>query len=186
MKNNKGFTLIEIIAVVVILGLVLAIAVPAVSSYITSSRKTSYISTVSAYVENIMSALESKELGRYPGDKEIFIVPCEYIEIESGDKDNSPFGSFDFDKSYVLVTAGKSGFDYYANFVDEAKYGIIELSFKDFSRDKIEKIDATFIRPWRVYRDGGENLIFNSKEYELCSTRNYNGVENAIVVMCEK
>ena len=39
MKNKKGFTLVELLAVIVILGVLLLVAVPAVSTVITNSRK---------------------------------------------------------------------------------------------------------------------------------------------------
>ncbi len=42
MKNNKGFTLVEILAVVVILGILTGVAVPAVSHFINKSRQKSY------------------------------------------------------------------------------------------------------------------------------------------------
>lgn len=41
-KNNKGFTLIEILAAVVILGIISTIAVPAVTHFIEKSRQKSY------------------------------------------------------------------------------------------------------------------------------------------------
>ena len=42
MEDRKGFTLIEIIAVVIIIGVLALIVVPSVSGYISSSRKTAY------------------------------------------------------------------------------------------------------------------------------------------------
>ena len=39
MKDKKGFTLVELLAVIVILGVLLLVAVPAVSTVITNSRK---------------------------------------------------------------------------------------------------------------------------------------------------
>lgn len=41
-KNNKGFTLIEILAAVVILGIISTIAVPAVYKYVTKTKDFSY------------------------------------------------------------------------------------------------------------------------------------------------
>lgn len=41
-RNNRGFTLIEIIAAVVLLGIISSIAVPAVYKYVTKSRTFSY------------------------------------------------------------------------------------------------------------------------------------------------
>ena len=43
LKNNKGFTLVEIIVVLVILAILAAIAVPAVLGYVDESKKTRYI-----------------------------------------------------------------------------------------------------------------------------------------------
>ena len=39
LKNNKGFTLVEIIVVLVILAILAAIAVPAVLGYVDESKK---------------------------------------------------------------------------------------------------------------------------------------------------
>ena len=43
LKNNKGFTLVEIIVVLVILAILAAIAVPAVLGYVDEAKKTGYI-----------------------------------------------------------------------------------------------------------------------------------------------
>ena len=43
-KNKKGFTLIEIIVVLVIMGILLAIAVPAILGYVNKARDAQYLS----------------------------------------------------------------------------------------------------------------------------------------------
>lgn len=43
LKNNKGFTLVEIIVVLVILAILAAIAVPSVIGYVDEAKKTRYI-----------------------------------------------------------------------------------------------------------------------------------------------
>ena len=39
MKNNKGFTLVELLTVIVILAIILAIAVPGISKILEGQRK---------------------------------------------------------------------------------------------------------------------------------------------------
>ena len=43
--NNRAFTLIELLAAIIIMGILVLIAIPAVTNYIRDSRKTSYINT---------------------------------------------------------------------------------------------------------------------------------------------
>lgn len=51
--NKKGFTLVELLAVIVILGILLLIAVPSVNNIIKNSRKKAFLSQVKLAVENV-------------------------------------------------------------------------------------------------------------------------------------
>ncbi len=76
--NKKGFTLVELLAVIVILGVLLLIAVPSVNNIITSSRKKAFLSQVKLAVENVQTTASI--------EKESISGTC-YIKISDIDLD---------------------------------------------------------------------------------------------------
>lgn len=51
--NKKGFTLVETLTVIVILGLIMTIAVSSVTKYITTSKKKTLVQTITSYIDEI-------------------------------------------------------------------------------------------------------------------------------------
>ena len=65
-KKKKGFTLIELMAVIAIIAILAAVLVPTVSGYIERSKKTAVITQI----RNVVSAVETYNATTY-GDKTI-------------------------------------------------------------------------------------------------------------------
>ena len=91
MKNEKGFTLIEILAVILLIGIISAIAIPAVSKYLVSSKNTTYSTYEKSMVEaaknriiNCISNNEQCELPDNDIEQKIFLD----LLIEEGYLDN--------------------------------------------------------------------------------------------------
>ena len=85
MKNKKGFTLVELLAVVVILALVMSIAVISIGLVLEKTRESTYKSTAATLLDGVRKRLLlANKLGE--GDYEFTISL-----LEKGGE-NSPFG----------------------------------------------------------------------------------------------
>ena len=67
MKNKTGFTLVELLAVIVILGVLLLIAVPAVTNIIDNTKKKAFITDCKAYLQaaKYNNATEGADKNKY-------------------------------------------------------------------------------------------------------------------------
>ncbi len=190
MKNRNGFTLIEILAVIIILGIVMLITIPAVSKYILSSNRASYAADISAFLENIKSEYDMKDYGAYVKEGEIMIVPFEYVNFEKGNSLESPFGDYILDKSYATIIPERNGYQIYATVVDERRFGVVMKAYNELSREAIEEeIEDENILPWRAYFGVGNPFYHNGKEYRYCERRDIDTLEksyeDAIIILCE-
>ena len=61
-KRVLGFTLIELLAVIIILGVLMIIAVPSVTEYIQTSRRNSYVTMATQYINGAITKVNSAKL----------------------------------------------------------------------------------------------------------------------------
>jgi len=159
--KKKAFTLIELLAVIIILGILLIIAVPAVTKYINDSRKNGYVSTAKSIAGGVRNLVNSGEYDMY--DKDItYYVEGSCVATDNGYK--SPYG--EFVKSYVAVTTSNNENNYYWISVDSTGTGVKTLiNVDDLESDNIEgNVLVTDVNPTigidgrsKVVVIGGEN-----------------------------
>lgn len=81
-KNKKGFTLIEIIVVLVIMGILLAIAVPSVLGYVNKAREQQFLSDGRAAFLGAQSIAVRERANNTPRENIIDLLDVEGINDE--------------------------------------------------------------------------------------------------------
>ena len=175
MKNKNGFSLIEILAVIIIIGIVMIIAVPAVSKYILKSDKAVYASNVQAYLETIRGKYEMKEYGALLKDNEIMIVPIEHVILEKGDSKSTPYGDYDFKRSFILIVPENKGYNYYATVIDTAKAGLLGVPANKIGEDAIREGITDDIPILDTYKLPNTTYTYAGKTYKRSDVRNIEG-----------
>ena len=141
-KKKRAFTLIELLAVIIILGILIIVAIPSITTYVSDSRKKTYIVTAKGYINGARNIVNHGKADIYDLDT-TYYIPISCIDTESGGE--SPYGKFK--PAYVLVSYNGEGFDYYWASTDTAKMGIYHTEEADLSEDSIEtgvtNIDTT-------------------------------------------
>ena len=177
MKKN-GFTLIEIIAVIVIIGIVMLIAVPAVINYTRNSNQSVYANNIGSFMEQAKLLYGEKQYGPYMDEDEIMLVPISVIETTKGDNKRSPYGSFINEQSYIIIERKGKTVYYYASAVDTMSWGLVTKREDEINNDVIEKISSTEIYPINsLYNCSADNYVLKTSTIYNFKGTNYSPVE---------
>ena len=171
MKKKSGFTLIEVLAVIIIIGVLAIIAVPAVTKYISRSNDSVYASDAFAFTENVRSKYEMGEYGDYLKDNEIMIVPIRTVVLEKGNEEESPYGAYEFEKSYVIIVPEDNQYKFYVNIIDETNTGIINVPANSLDKSSVMQDIQAEIPTVSSFEITGTIYRLNGKEYKKIETR---------------
>ena len=169
-KRRVAFTLIELLAVIVIIGVLMLIAIPSVTNYINESRKNAYVNTAKQYIKGATNLVNSGDLDVYdPGIT--YYIPSTCINLETGGE--SPYGG-EFSPAYILVTYDNNSFNYYWMSRDNQSIGVKNPTLSDDIKTKsiVSGVNAEDIKT-DIGIDGRDQyLIFN----EDCSEKASEGL----------
>lgn len=146
MKNNKkGFTLVELLAVIVVLAIIILIAMPSVMSAMDKARKNSLVTEATeivkiaqtAYADDMMNAL-------VPANSEGYCYSLQYLISEGYmDKNLGGTGNSATEWGSVLLTVDQNSVATYTVYLTNKIYSINGVSSTAITSSSAEKYDST-------------------------------------------
>lgn len=150
-KNKKGFTLVELLAVIVILGVLLMIAVPAISNVIEKSRKSSFINSVKLVIDGVKNQVSIEELEGNPVSG--CFVDLTEVELDRGSYDGTGF---------VIIDG-----------TDSKTYTVYAQSDRGYTLSGVTSVDVTNItEDVNIPVISGDNVTVGSTTYNKCTQIN--------------
>lgn len=191
-KRKRGFTIIELLAAIIILGILLIIAIPAVSKYLNSSRSDSYVATAKNIMAAARNIVNEGKISFYDTNMSYFIpTTC----IKSENSTSSPYG--EFDPAYVVVNYSENGkgFEYYWVSRDTEGFGVkVPTSYDDLDEsDIVSGLKSSDIRTDRTVGTRDYTYVFNAdcssgEKRGACSALplefNYTGNVQSLKITC--
>ncbi len=136
--NKKGFTLIEILAVIVIIGIVATIGIVSISSSVLKSRDASVVDLAKVHADAARTMRARDDFFYEPKSGEAIIIPYSQVtgaEIEN--KDVTGYGSIIDYYCYIGVVNDNNKFKYYITQVDDSYHILDRVEYNLIDEDKI-------------------------------------------------
>ncbi len=120
--NKKAFTLVELLAVIIILGLLVAIAIPSVSRILAQTKKKGYLATVESYATAASMSVNVGRFGELKDQSAMYYLPVKCLSLEKGGQ-NSPTSQWVI--AYIISTYNGKEHNFYHYFKDQTGLGLV-------------------------------------------------------------
>ncbi len=144
MKNNKGFTLVEILAMLVILGLLMAVAIPNISGILNNNRKNAYRSDATNMVDTAKIKVAKGNVKK-PAQGKCVIMTLAYLDQAENIVEGPYGGDYLPYYSFVILRRKDNKYEYYARLVEQIKensyYGIALGTVTEINQEGSESVN---------------------------------------------
>ena len=146
MKNRRGFTLVELLAMMVVLGVLMAITIPNITGILNKSKEENLIADATKMVESAKIKITTHKTG-YDKIPKLEVGKCRALSLDylnsNEDIGNGPndgtYLNYDSYVLYKLVDAGGGSrkYEYYVRLVekkDNKYYGIDFVNYDELDK----------------------------------------------------
>lgn len=174
--NNKGFTLVELLAMLVVLGILMAISIPNITGILNQSKNNIIEDDVSKMVSTAQTKIATDEDIKKPAKDKCLVFTLSSLDKNNDYKSGPNGGEYDMYNSVVIVKRVNADYKYYVTLleiVDGEYFGVNKIDYSTFKNTDID-IQSSFTGQLN------ENSDINSAKTDsnitgICSASNIQG-----------
>jgi len=164
--NNKGFTLVELLGSMVILGLIMLIVVPNVVGLMNSNRETVYVEDAKKMILIAKAKVSGKKVKAPMGSNQCTFIGLGFLD--NSEFDNPPNGGcYDVNRSFVIIKNEGHQLKYYVKLVEvfDNKYnGILTpVLSTELDKDKVEQGKTSDALRYNYGSNGADGYVTADK-----------------------
>ncbi len=178
MKNEKGFTLVELLAMLVVLGILMGVTIPNITGILSQSKENQVLEDATKMIETTKIKIATHTTGYDKIPKiaagECIVLSLNYLNDNEDIGKGPNEGEYQDYDSYVVYTIEGKQRKYYVRLVEEVKgkySGIDEVESQELEKtthDNITKIESL-----HGFEESTDASVIQSKIKKTCTVKYY-------------
>ncbi len=144
MRNNKGFTLVELLAMLIVLGILIGISVPNITGILNQQKETAFIDEASKLISTAQMKMSTEREIKKPQKNNCIVFSMNYLDKAGELKKSADGGEYLREESFVIVSRTGSRIEYTVRLVETTTSGDI-YGIDSVSLDILEKEGANIL-----------------------------------------
>lgn len=179
MKNNKGFTLVELLAMLVVLGILIGVAIPNIVGMVENQRINVYKNDAINMVSLTKNQIAKMEFSEKPGNNECSIFTLKYLSEFTSEIEKGPNGQLYLPYDSIVIYARKNNeYKYYIRLVEQTGTRGVGIALTNY--DNLGDFDKSYIKYVNKYgfnenEDTVRSLINDTSNTNTQTIRNVCG-----------
>ena len=173
MKNNKGFTLVELLAMLVVLGVLIGISVPNITGILNQQKENAYIDDATKVINTAQMKLSTERKIKRPADGNCIVFSLNYLDKASELKKSATGGEYIRKESYVIVRRNGQKIEYTIRLIEKTAtgdvYGIEGATLQDLANAGTANLGDTDVDGIDIETATSESLETIEPFVSMCS-----------------
>jgi type IV pilus assembly protein PilA len=174
MKNNKGFTLVELLAMLIVLGILIGISVPNITGILNQQKETAFIDEASKLVSTAQMMMSTKREIKKPKNGNCLVFSMSYLDKAGELKKSADGGEYLREESFVIVSRTGAKIEYTVRLVELTSsndvYGVDAVSLDILEKEGTSVLGFSEEEGYNMSTATPDSISHLDPFYSMCTT----------------